>query len=206
MKKIFNIIQNTPKPGACDRTATLCRHALGKSRPCKKSKSGQALAEFVIGLIAVLTLAACLRVGSNMITAHSDAMAMARSEAATAASLGIDALSDARYIHEVTDGKDKRQYTKDDESTTANGAEFNSIIVDRTVSADSDWDILNQSPNNRISKLHGNMNPSTAFGLVQGSYKKTVPIDQIPAVRFFYNAQTMEVECNVWMTQINGLY
>jgi len=181
-------------------------HTRSSSLRSSSSKSGQALAEFVIGLIAVLTLAACLRVGSYMITAHSDAMAKARSEAAESASLGVDTLSDAKYIHEVTDGKDQRQYTKDDKFTTAGGSEFNSIILGRTVSAQSDWDVLDQAPNNRISKLNGNMNPSTAFGLVVGSDKKTVPIDQVPAVRFFYNAKTMEVECNVWMTQINGLY
>lgn len=171
------------------------------------SKSGQALTEFVVGLIAVLTLAACLRIGSQMITAHSDAMAQARKEAAeTASAFGSDTLSSAQFIHEVKEGKDERQYTKDDTPTTASGSEFNSLIVDRAVTTASDWDIMDQAANNRISKLRGNMNPSSAFGLVNGTDKRTVPIDQIPAVRFFYSAKTLEVECNVWMTQINGLY
>jgi hypothetical protein len=174
--------------------------------PSLSSKSGQALAEFVVGLIAVLTLAACLRIGASMITSHSDAMATARNEAASAASLGADVLSGAKYIHEVTEGSDKRQYTKDDRSTSANPSEFAGVVIGKTVEDDSEWDVLGQMPNSKFSKLRGGMNPSSTFGLVRGSDRRTVAIDQIPAVKFFYNAATMEVECNVWMTQINGMY
>jgi hypothetical protein len=180
-------------------------------------ESGQALAEFVVGLIALLVLAACLRIGSSMITAHSDAMTTARNEAAAASALDANTLSDAKYIHDVTAGRDaawfashnipvKGQYTKDDESTTAAGSEFSDLIVNKTATADSDWDIMNQVPNNRIPPLRGGGNPSASFGLVKGSDKRSIAIDQVPAIRLFYNTRTLEVECNVWMTQLNGIY
>jgi len=186
--------------------------------PALSAKGGQALVEFLVGLIAFLAIAACLRIGSIMISSHSDAMTTARNNAASAASQDADVLSDARYIHERTAGKDEiwfrehnipvqGQYTKDDDATTANGSEFSSLIVNKAVSADSDWDIINQIPNNRLSKLRDQVvNPSSSFGLVLGSDKRTVPIDEVPAVRLFYDAKTIEVECNVWMTQLNGIY
>jgi len=144
-------------------------------------------------------------------------MATARNNAATAASLEAEVLSNAEYIHERTAGDDAEwfsehnipvdgQYTKDDESTTAIGSEFGNVIVNRAVTSESDWDIMGQIPNNRISGLRGQINPSMSFGLVLGTDKRTVSIDTVPAVRLFYDADTIEVECNVWMTQINGIY
>jgi len=174
--------------------------------PSHSSKSGQALAEFVIGLIAVLVLAACLRVGSAMITAHSEAIATARNNAAAEASLGVSTLSDAKYIHEVTAGNDRKQYTKDDSSTPAIASEFNNIIVGETAVAGTDWDLLDQIPDNPLSTLHSSMAPCGYFGLVKGNETRTVPINEVPAVRLFYNAKSIEVECKVWMTRINDIY
>lgn len=171
------------------------------------SKSGQALAEFVVGLIALLALAACLRIGATMITAHSDAMAQARKEAAMAAFPDADILSSAKYIHEVTAGSDKSQYTKDDKYTLANGIEFNNTIVEKAATSPSDWTgILDLTPGGRLSKLHGTAIPSSSFGLVKGTDTRTVPIDKVPATRLFYDASSIDVECNVWMTQLNGIY
>lgn len=172
----------------------------------EKNKNGQALVEFVVGLIAVISILACLRIGSAMITAHSEAMMTARSKAAETASLEASLLSDAKYIKEATAGQDQRQYTKDDGQTAGNGIELSDIVVSKTVSADSDWDTMQQIPDNQLLMLRGNYNPSASFGLVNGNDKKTVPISLAPAVRFFYNADSIEVECNVWMTQLNGIY
>jgi len=170
------------------------------------SKSGQALAEFVIGLIAILVLVACLRVGSSMITAHSEAMVSARNSAASEASLALNSLSDAKYIHDVTVGADTKQFTKDDRFTTAIPSEFDNIIVGQTAVSNADWDIIDQIPNNSMSLLHGCTTPSGYFGLVKGTDTRTVPVNDVPAVRLFYDAQSIEVECNVWMTKINDIY
>jgi hypothetical protein len=173
------------------------------------SRGGQAVIEFVIGLVAILTLLAGLFQLASLIRTHTDTMIEARRQAALLAAQdlgpGVVPVSDAEYIRDWQAGGDAKPYTRDDDSTPASAASFNSVILDKAVPDDAAWTVMGQAPNNRFSGIHNLPNPSTYFGLFKGSDARTV--DLLPAARhLFYDADSIEVRCDVWMTWTKGLY
>lgn len=186
--------------------------------PSLSPKSGQALAEFVVGLIAILALISCLTVGTSVITGHTESMATARKEAAAAASLGADTLSNAKYIKDWTPwtnpfesrtpGRRTSKFTKYDTATDANPSEFTSIILNKAVVNESDWNIIANAPDplssydSKFTKLRG----TTSFGLVKGEDSRNIPLDKTPFIPHFFGINKIDVECKVWLPQINGMY
>ncbi len=174
----------------------------------RASHGGQAIVEFLIGLVAVLTLLAGLFQIASLIATHTRTMAEARRQAALLAVQETDPgilLSGASYIRDWQPGRDGKPYTRDDTFTPADAIAFHHIMVERAVPAPSAWEILNQTRNHPLGSLHGAPNPCRFFGLIRGSDHKTVPL--VPAAQnLFYRANAIEVRSDVWMTWTKGLY
>ena len=170
-------------------------------------RSGQALTEFVVGLVAMLALIACVSIGTSMIVGHSASMEAARKNAATAA-LTDTGNSEAQYTGSVTVGNDQKSYTRDDGRKYIDDGAFKSDVVDETVvnqDADTDWKVMDNVAKNPIETLKTG-SAAALFGLVKGTDKRTIDIQSIPATRLFYDSNTLDVKSDVWMTQLNNIY
>ena len=173
-------------------------------RPCRSDR-GQAMIEVMVGLVALIVLISGLLQVASLTRARTDAMATAREEAGGQALLDSPITDFPDYIYQISVGDDERSYSYDDETSHANAGDFDSIIMDRTVSDSEEWEILEQVPNSTFYDLHGSLTPAAAFGLVKGDASETVTL--LPAVRsLLYRENEIDVECNVWMTWTRGIY
>lgn len=170
----------------------------------KGGKSGQAIIEFAVGLVAVLVLIAGLLQIASLSAARTEAMVEARRNADSMAMLGIDVYEPSPFISSWQAGPDRKEYTRDDEFTVGDVPGFQSTIVLRAVSDPSEWDIMAAFPRNDVSALRG-AGVSPIFGLVKGESSQT--FDVLPAFRkLIYDARTITIRARVWMTRTRGIY
>ena len=176
----------------------------GAMKPGRRN-GGQALVEFMVGLVAVLVLFAGLLQVASLSRIHTDTMAEARRLAAEQAMMDVDVPTSPDYIHDWRVGDDQEAYTRDDDFTTANPSDFDTRIVDRAGGDTAGWDRINAAPGDRLPTLHGSSDPGSLFGLVEGTDSGTIAL--LPAVQhLIYAAPSIQVRCNVWMTRTKGLY
>jgi hypothetical protein len=171
----------------------------------RSSRSGQAIVEFIVGLVAVLVLFAGLLQVATLTKKHTDTMVEARRLAAERAMTDLDAASNPDYISNWKPGTDRKPYTRDDIHSPADPGSFDSRIVDRAAEDALGWSIIDFIPRNPLADMHGSGTPASEFGLVSGSDTRTV--DLLPAVQdLIYDRPRINVRCTVWMTQTKGLY
>jgi hypothetical protein len=168
-------------------------------RPLKKN--GQAIIEFVVGLIAVLVLFAGLYQLGLLAQAHTEVMINAREEAAENVITPKLNLKQAPYISSWNDGDDEVSYSADDESINGNiGAVSAGIVVFAHPEA------LGQSVGpNSISALA--MAPNLLMNNMQSGHDSSGPIKLLPAVQnLLYAAESIELECEVWLVTGENIY
>ena len=172
-------------------------------RPCPRS--GQAMVEFIVALISVITIFAVMVQLAAFGRAQTDTMVNARRTAGLRSLLEPPAQTSADYIQDWDPGDDESRHTADDFYRRANPAAFQSDILDRTVASPADWAVLDAVPDNPISGLRGASNPSARFGLVNGTDSETIPL--LPAVRhLIYRSDRITIESDVWMASTTGIY
>jgi hypothetical protein len=164
-------------------------------------KGGQAMTEFIIGLVVVIVLIASLLQVGALSSQHTEAMIEAREEAAEAAMSTLGMMDIPDYIQSVEDGDDQSSYTRDDEIIDAIPSDMSNRILTH---ADPD-SLVGILPNNPISAVNAAPLPQAAFGLVRGY--ETRQVDLLPAVEhLLYNRPSIEVEGEVWMIWTTGYY
>lgn len=172
----------------------------------RAARQGQALVEFVVGLVAVLALLAGLLQLASLGTAWIEAHAEARTAAARRAIL--DAAPGGavpRYLRDWEPGPDRRRHTRDDVALTGNPVPFQSVVVGAAVSGPHHREILERVPRDRITALYDGPAPASLFGLVSGTGTRDVPT--LPAVRsLLYRADRIALQETVWMTRTGGIY
>jgi len=152
-----------------------------------------------------------------MCSAHTDVMVEARADAAELCMFelapGMDLLSDADYIRDWREGDDERRLSRDDEHDTGDAAAFQMLVVDKTANDASDWDIIDASPNNRITRLRSDPMVISSFGLVKGRAHKSLDLNDQGDLRgrpafkhLVYGADSIDVEATTWMTLCKGIY
>ena len=169
-------------------------------------RRGQAIVEFVIGLVVVLVLLSGLLQIASLAMTHTHTMVAARLQAAQLAMMDADVVSSPAHILGWEAGPDLKTYTRDDYTTTQiDPSGFNNVIVENAAENPAGWNLINLAPTNRISELRGNGTPVAQFGLVKGSDQQSVPL--LPAFQhLIYASPSINVKCDVWMTHTKGLY
>jgi hypothetical protein len=167
------------------------------------SSSGQAIIEFVVGIVAVLVVAALLFQVGRVARLHTEALLEAREEA------GERAMSDAYrvalpgpdYIRDWRPGGDERRFSRDDEPVRGGwGTVSGSITVHGRPT-----DLNEQVAGNPISLLHTDPSPVDSFGLVNGR-TETKEVEVMPVIRhLLYDAPSIEVDHEAWMVWTKGL-
>gem|GEM_PF-1422335 len=174
------------------------------ARPSRHSRQGQALIEMAICMVAILLVLGFLFQVGLTGHAHTRTMMQATEEATEASirdSYTVDFLGSPEYIHEVVTGDDGARYSADDDFSAESAGPFYGNIV-----AQSDPERLQQFAGpNRLSSLYGAGNTVAEFEMVRGHDDTDVRV--LPVVRgIMYNGSSIEVESEVYMPWLKGMY
>jgi hypothetical protein len=167
------------------------------------SKSGQAIVEFVVGLVGLLMLVAFIIQFGEVGWKHTQALIDAR-ETAGRHAMSDDhsaALPGPRFIQDWDIGPDESRYSQDDEAIlSSDGFVQNSIV--RHARPD---DLGRYVPDNQISALNGG-GTINSFGFVHGN-QTSEPVTTMPIIRhLLLNTPSIQLEADVWMTWTKGIY
>jgi hypothetical protein len=174
------------------------------ARP-SRSRRGQALVEVVVGLIAIVALIAGLLQITSLSRAHSDTRTEARAAAAREAMDPATLIYAPVFVGDVQAGPDGARYSVDDRLAPGSTAPFLFDIVDRSAGDGEGWQHLDAVPGNPVSRMRASAVPTLEFGFVRAQARRTVPVLGA-AQRLFFNRSEVEVETEVWMPWMTGLY
>lgn len=167
--------------------------------------SGQAMVEFIIGLVAILSLFAFLVQFVSLSQAHLNTMAEARRQAGRLSLAGLPTPDAPGYIRSWDEGDDHSRHTRDDHFTRANQAEFVSDYVSTIAPGPAEQAVMASMPHNPIGDLRHAAAPVDSFGLF--SRREQQNVNLLPGVRdLLYHAGSIEIESEVWLTSTYGIY
>ena len=194
---------------SADRGLRICKFGLRVTPRFRisnpQSLRGQALIEFLIGIIGIIALFAGLLQIASLSRAHTESMIEARSEAAEDAIGDTAFLASPDYIEAVMEGADGTRYSADDSFTDGSSADFLDYIVEPSASSATEWAIIDGATGNQLSMLRSGLSPAYEMQMVRGTDSRDVDI--IPAVQnLIYDAETIEVQSTVWLPWLGGIY
>lgn len=169
------------------------------------AKSGQAMLELMIGLVALMAIVAGLLQVASLTRARTDTMVEARAEAGRYSFGGLGLSERPQYIRNIDAGPDGRTYSYDDTRNLAGGGAFHDIIISKATSSPDQWSIMSDLRNTSFSELNNSGNPVSTFGLIKGSSSESIPLSS--AVRsLLYRADSIDIKSDVWTTWTQGIY
>jgi hypothetical protein len=169
------------------------------------TRSGQALVELMVGLVALVVLIAGIIQVAGLTRIQTDSLVEARREVANKLFLDSPVSALPEYIDDIDVGQDGKSYSSDDARSSGDQSLFKNTIASKAAGTASEWNIMDALPTSPFSQLNNAPAPVTAFGLLHGDAEATV--DTIPAVRsLLYDADQINVKCDVWMTWTRGIY
>ena len=171
--------------------------------------AGQAIVEFVVGLVAVLVLVSAILQIGVLGREHTGAMADARALAGQYAMSPVytEPTPGPYYIQDWREAADNVAYSRDDQPTAITADGVSSGLVAHARPADlAAW-----VPGNAVSAMQEPSAVLPGFWLVHGvSPTRTVRIDStnsIPAFRhLLYASDSIQLHGDVWMTWTKGIY
>ncbi|MCE9614532.1 MAG: pilus assembly protein [Lentisphaerae bacterium] len=174
-------------------------------RTANTRAGGQAMIEFIIGLVAMLALVAGLIQLVTLARTQLETMTEARRQAGRLALQSVGSPGTPDYIRYWDAGPDDRTYSRDDTFDLANASDFRRLFPDQAVANAADWSVMSAIPENPIADLHNGAPPEGVFGLVSSRVEEEVPL--LPAVRhLLFSRDKVTVESKVWMTETAGFY
>lgn len=173
-------------------------------RTAKRARNGQAMIEFIVGIVAVLALFAGMLQLASLTRAQTDTMVNARRAAAERAMSDPAMLSYPDYIDSISLGADGSSYSADDEPELGDPAAFTAVTVDPSAEGPAAWALVDAVPGNRFSALRSSGSIHD-LQLVSGSDRRTVAV--LPGVQhLLYDDDAITVESRVWMPWLRGIY
>jgi len=161
--------------------------------------------ELIAALVLILALTAGLLQIAGLGRAHTEVMVEARRAAGLEAMAEVPSLEWPEYVLDWAPGPDGKRITRDDELLTASPDPFDAFIVEKAGADDEQWALLEGATNDALPNLRGDPDPVLLFGLVRGHATENVPL--ISAVQsLLYQADSIEVEGEVWLTHTRGIY
>ncbi len=167
-------------------------------------RSGQALVEFCIGLVALLAVLGAVfqlgRLGLARTEARVDATRLAHNRSMFDAA--VTGLSLPRYINRMSEGDDGYSYSQDDLAIGGN----EQSAYDRVVARMRPDEVARRVPDSPVAGLSGPTEMILGMGLVHGTgMELNVPV--LPVVRrLFFRRDRVDVQVTAWMTRTGDLY
>ena len=170
-----------------------------------QSLRGQALIEFMIGLIGILALFAGLLQIASLSRTHTESMVEARHEAAEDAMGDTAFFAFPDFIEAVVEGADGSRYSADDSFTDGSSSDFLDYLVEPSAPSATEWSIIDGATGNQLSMLRSGLSPAYEMQMVRGTDSRDV--DVIPAVQhLIYDTETIEIQSTVWLPWLGGIY
>jgi hypothetical protein len=164
-------------------------------------RAGQAIVELIVALVVLLVVIGGVITLGRLSRAQTVAMREARRVAGVAALSDAAPFSGPLYIEERTAGGDAVTYSRDDGTTAGEAADFQNRVVSY-----GEPEALGEAlPGNEVSVLYGTAFPQFMFSFTHGEHDVTVT--NMPIVRHtMYNAETIQVHGEAWLTWTKGIY
>lgn len=159
-------------------------------------KSGQALLELVVGLVAILILFAVIVQLGRLQRAHTDTLLEARETAgARALQPGYTVtLPGPQYIRDWEPGGDEKAYSQDDTPRLGNPG----ILANQILALAQPQQLAEYIPDNPITE-HSMSTTMDAFSLVNGT-SRSEDIPLLPIIRrLIYADESISMEASVWL-------
>lgn len=172
-------------------------HSVGSSR-----KSGQALLELVVGLVAILVLFAVIVQLGRLQRAHTQTLLEARAEAGERAmQQGYTVtLPGPQYIRDWEPGSDEKAYSQDDIPRLGSPG----ILASNILSLALPQPLADYVPDNPITEHSPSVNMD-AFSLVNGT-AQSESIALLPIIqRLIYAEDSITMDARVWLTWTEGI-
>jgi len=170
----------------------------------RNAKSGQALLEFCIGLVAMLAVIGGIFQLGLMGRARTDARVEGTRSATARSMLDADmtGLFLPRYIRRMDAGGDGFSYSVDDSAVGGNSQD----AYDRVAGRMRPDQVRPYAPGSEIAMMDDPVEMLLGMGLVSGvGMELNVPV--LPIVRrLFFNRGTVDFQVQVWMTRTGDLY
>jgi len=167
------------------------------------SRSGQALAEMVVGMVSILVLVAGLLQIGVLSREHTKTLLDARAEADMQAMSPIHAeqLMGAGYIQDWEEGVEGVRYTRKDRPSPGDPQGIISNVVDHALPSALYRTVGEQ----RVHRLDESLMVTDAFEFVRGhSYGD--PVEMLPIMRrLVTTSESLRMEHEVWMPWTRGL-
>ena len=168
------------------------------------NKSGQALIEFCIGLVAMLAVIGGIFQLGRMGMARTDARVDATRFATARSMLDSDVtgLSVPNYIIRMSEGDDEATYSVDDSRIGGDEGE----VYDRFIDSSRPERLRAYAPGNEMAEMSDSFEMLLGMGLVQGvGTRYNIPV--FPIVRrLFFDQPTVDIRVSAWMVRTGELY
>jgi hypothetical protein len=168
------------------------------------SKSGQAMVEFCIGLVAMLTVIAGIFQLGRMGIARTDARVEATG---SASALSMTSSSSSfrlirNYIQQNNEGVDTRSYSVDDVQVQGNAGE----VYDQLLMPNQPNRLRGYAPTNTLANIQNAVDLMGETGLVRSTASESnIPI--MPIIRrLFFDQNTVDIDVTVWSVRTGDLY
>ncbi|MBU0714407.1 MAG: pilus assembly protein [Verrucomicrobia bacterium] len=173
-----------------------------ENRKSKMYSRGQAMVEFMVGLVVVLVLLAGLIQIGQLTHAHTRTMIAARAQAGQLAMASTRPVSEtASLISDWVLGVDLRRHTHDDMAMVTS----NAVTLPGELVGQAHLEQVPNAPVSALSTLRDSPNPAGDFFLVKGEASESVNI--LPIIRrLVYAHSTLEVESDAWLVWTKGIY
>lgn len=162
------------------------------------------MVELVAALLGILVILAGLLQIVLLATADTDALVEATARASSRAASPLALALTLPVIEDWSPGRDGYEQTRDDVAQRGTLANIQRAVALPTAPG-GDWSAVEAARHGRLAEFHHGLLPSTTFGLVRGSASRTVEV--LPIARTLFGLRSpMEIENEVWMTTVGGLY
>lgn len=168
------------------------------------TRSGQAIVEFVVGIVGILILVAAMLQLGTLVREDSRTLLKARAEAGAAA-LGDDYIAPVspgpRYLAGWSTGPDNAAYTRDDQSVAGNAALFSQGLLAHANPAT----LAQYLPDNPLTPMADPGALMSGLSFVRGS-SDSGPIPLYPITRkLIFGRSTITMESEVYLIWTRGL-
>jgi hypothetical protein len=170
---------------------------------CRAARSGQALVEFVVGMVGLLVLVAFVIQVGRIAMAHTEARIEARRQAAGLAMLETYTTPAPmpRFIRDWQEGRDGARYSVDDTALSEDPGRLSDGITGYA----RPEQLRVQLPGNAISTLDSSGYPMLHIGLVRG-HDHADRVEWMPLLRrLLVDDRAIQMEAEVYMTWTKGL-
>lgn len=170
----------------------------------RRRKSGQAMVEFCIGLVAMLTVIAGIFQLGRMGRARTDARVEATG---SASALSMNSASSSfrlirNYILQNNEGADARSYSVDDMALLGNA----DAVYDQLLMPNQPNLLRGYAPTNILANIQNSVDLMGETGLVRSTASENnIPV--MPIIRrLFFDQDTVDIDVTVWSVRTGDLY